>query len=335
MPLSKPVTMSLNAWRTIFGEDTKVENWAKEKYLSKIHTEVNRERGPGWVQLSGHRSVVVSESLDFPEPRRGILLKGGCDLPSVFTAAPLMRDDIRGTVAMARHIWGTGGNRSDQILQTLDGVDPDKVAETREMLKIGPDYFEPSFFDPTFPVPQIPEAGDFPKSVVVMGIATDETRQMYRHKEHGFIIDPGGWWLNQDLGRVLKDLDTVDWFRANFERVGRLSVDEFKSNTRRLVSEIRSRMGSQVIFYNALALDPANPTHNYQLVKTAHAARRREFTIALAELSAELNFSIVDIDRILKNMGVEEQVDFAHFPVDRMGPIGAEVHRILEAIDFV
>ncbi|MGF1618498.1 MAG: hypothetical protein ACFCU2_11940, partial [Acidimicrobiia bacterium] len=78
-----------------------------------------------------------------------------------------------------------------------------------------------------------------------------------------------------------------------------------------------------------------NPTHNYQLVKTAHAARRREFTIALAELSAELNFAIVDIDRILKNMGVEEQVDFAHFPVDRMGPIGVEVHRILKAIDFV
>jgi hypothetical protein len=89
MPLSKPVTMSLKAWRTVFGEDTKVENWVKEKYLSKIHTEVKRERGPGWVQLSGHRSVVVSESMEFPEPRRGILLKGGCDLPSVFTAAPL------------------------------------------------------------------------------------------------------------------------------------------------------------------------------------------------------------------------------------------------------
>ncbi|MEX2133607.1 MAG: hypothetical protein WEB67_05645 [Acidimicrobiia bacterium] len=296
---------------------------------------MKRERGPGWVQLSGHRSVIVSESMEFPEPRRGILLKGGCDLPSVFTAAPLMREDIKGTVAIARHIWGTGGNRSDQILQTLDGVDPEKVAETREMLKLSEHYFAPTFFDPTFAVPQIPEAGEFPKSVVVMAIGTDETRQMYRHKEHGFIIDPGGWWLNQDLGRVLKDLDTVDWFRANFERVGRLSVDEFKANTRRLIGEIRSRMGSEVMFYNTLALDPANPTHNYQLVKTAHAARRREFTIALAELSAELNFAIVDIDRILKNMGVEEQVDFAHFPVDRMGPIGAEVHRILKTIEFV
>lgn len=335
MPLSKPVTMSLKAWRSVFGEDTKIENWVKVKYLTKIHTEVKTERGPGWVQINGHRSVVVSESLDFPEPRRGILLKGGCDLPSVFTAAPLMREGINGTVAIARHIWGTGGNRSDQILQTLDGVDPEKVAETREMLKLNEHYFEPTFFDPTFTTPQVPEAGEFPKTVVVMAIGTDETRQMYRHKEHGFIIDPGGWWLNQDLGRVLKDLDTVEWFRSNFERIGRLTVEEFKSNTRRLVGEIRSRIGAEVMFYNALALDPANPTHNYQLVKTAHAARRREFTIALAELSAELDFAIVDIDRILKNMGVEEQVDFAHFPVDRMGPIGAEVYRILKAVDFV
>jgi hypothetical protein len=34
-------------------------------------------------------------------------------------------------------------------------------------------------------------------------------------------------------------------------------------------------------------------------------------------------------------MGVEEQVDFAHFPVDRMMPIGAELYRILQSIDTV
>ncbi len=335
MPLSKPVVASLKAWRSVFGEDTKIENWVKDKYLNRIETEVKKERGPGWVQFSGRRSVVLSESEDFPEPRRGILLKGGCDLPSVFTAAPLMRGEIKGTIAISRHIGGTGGNRSDQILQTLEGVDAEAVAETRKMLNLGADYFEPTFFDPTFTVPQMPEAGSFPKNIVVMGIATDETRQMYRHREHGFIIDPGGWWLNQDLGRVLKDLDKVEWFRSNFKRVGRLTVDQFKDNTTKLVKEIENRMGSQVIFYNTLALDPASPIHNYQLVKTAHAARRREFTIALAELSAELGFSVVDIDRILKNMGVDEQVDFAHFPVDRMAPIGVEVHRILKGTQFI
>ena len=335
MPLSKTVTTSLKAWRSVFGEGTKIENWVKDRYLTKIQTEVKKESGPGWVQYSGARAVILSESDDFPEPRRGILLKGGCDLPSVFTAAPLMREGLKGTVAISRHIGGTGGNRSDQILQALDGVDQEKVAETRRMLQLNRDYFEPTFFEPTFTVRNMPEAGSFPKDVVVMAIGTDETRQMYQHREHGFIIDPGGWWLNQDLGRVLKDLDTVEWFRTNFKRIGRLSLDEFKSNTTRLVAEIDARMGSKILFYNSLALDPASPVHNYQLVKTAHAARRREFTIGLAELSAELGFSIVDIDRILKTMGVEEQVDFAHFPVDRMGPIGAEVFRILKGIDFI
>ncbi|MEN8239409.1 MAG: hypothetical protein ABFR53_09435, partial [Actinomycetota bacterium] len=221
MPLPKQVTAALKGWRSVFGEGTKIELYIKKKYLSRIETEIKKESGPGWVQYSGRRSVVISESDDFPEPRRGILLKGGCDLPSVFTAAPLMRDGIKGTVAISRHIGGTGGNRSDQILQTLDDLDPEAIAQASSMLKMSDDYFEPTFFSKTFRVPQMPRAGEFPKSLVVMRISTDETRQMYRHREHGFLADPGGWWLNQDLGRVLEDRDTVDWFRKNFKRVGR------------------------------------------------------------------------------------------------------------------
>ncbi len=335
MPLPKSVNVSLKAWRTVFGTDTRIENWVKDKYLTRIDQEVKKEKGPGWVQYSGVNYVVVSESDEFPEPRRGILLKGGCDLPSVFTAAPLMRGEIKGTLAISRHIGGTGGNRSDQILQTLDDLDAGALAETREKLKLGRDYFEPTFFDKTFSIRHMPQAGEFPKDLVIMGISTDETRQMYRHKEHGFIIDPGGWWLNQDLNKVLDDLSTVEWFRKNFQRVGRLTIDDFKSNHTRLVNEIRNRMGSEVMFYNTLVLDPANPIHNYQLVKASHSMRRREFIIALWELSAELNFPVVDIDRILKTMGVDEQVDFAHFPVDRMGPIGAEVYRILQETKFI
>ncbi|MEN8238282.1 MAG: hypothetical protein ABFR53_03660 [Actinomycetota bacterium] len=335
MPLPKSVTAALKSWRSVFGEGTKVESFVKQRYLNRIETEIKKESGPGWVQYSGRRSVVVSESDDFPEPRRGILLKGGCDLPSVFTAAPLMREGIHGTIAISRHIGGTGGNRSDQILQTLDALDPDAIAETAEMLELGDDYFKPTFFTKTFRVPQMPDAGEFPKNLIVMGISTDETRQMYRHREHGFVADPGGWWLNQDLGRVLDDRETVDWFRRNFKRVGRLSPDEFRKYNMRLVQEIRERVGAQVMYYNTMVLDPDNPTHNYQLVKTAHSVRRREFTIALAELSRDLDFPIVDVDRILKMSGVSEQVDFAHFPVDRMIPIGAEVYRILEATDLL
>ncbi len=329
MPLAKPVTMALSTWRTVFGENTKIENWVKHRYLNSVEKELRRESGPGWVQYSGKRAVVVSESDDFPEPRRGILLKGGCDLPSVYTAAPLLREGIKGTIAISRHIGGTGGNRSDQILQTLDIQPSEALEETKRVLDMGHDYYEPTLFAPTFRLREMPEIGEFPKNLIILSIASDETRQMYRHREAGFLADPGGWWLNQDLDRVLDDLDTVTWFRKNFTRVGRMSLEDFTTNNTRLVKEIRERTGAQVMYYNSLVLDPANPTHNYQLVKTAHSVRRREFLIALAEMSAALDFPVIDVDRILKTAGVEEQVDFAHFPVDRMAPIGAEVYRIL------
>jgi hypothetical protein len=334
MPLPKPVNVALRTWRSVFGEDTKIENWVKDRYLTSMENEVRKESGPGWVQYSGRRFAIVSESDEFPEPRRGVLLKGGCDLPSVFTAAPLLREGIKGTIAITRHIGGTGGNRSDQILQTLDDISPEAIAETSEMLKMGPDYFQPTFFEPTFTVRGMPEAGTFTKDLVIMSIASDETRQMYRHREHGFLADPGGWWLNQDLDRVLDDLTAVEWFRKNFRRVGRMSVDDFRKNNARLVQEVRDRLGGHIVYYNSLVLYPANPTHNYQLVKTAHSTRRREFAIALAELSQEMDVPIVDVDRILKNAGVEEQVDFAHFPVDRMAPIGAEVYRVMKVLEL-
>lgn len=336
MPLTKPVQIALKSWRSVFGENTKIENWVKERYLDSIEKQVSKESGPGWVQFSGRRFVIVSESEDFPEPHRGVVLKGGCDLPSVYTAAPLLREGIEGTIAIARHFGGTGGNRADQILQTLDGVSEEEVAETREMLQLPKSYFDPTFFQPTFHVPHMPEAGTFTKDVVILSTGSDVTRQMYRHREHGFMVDPGGWWLNQDLGKVLDDLDTIEWFRKNFVRVGRMSLEEFRKANDRLVREIRSHMnGAHVMYYNQLVLDPANPTHNFQLVNTSHSVRRREFGIALAELSQELGFPIVDIDRILKTLGVEEQVDFAHFPVDRMAPIGVEVHRLMKAVGFV
>jgi len=334
MPLSKPVNKALKTWRSMFGEGTKIENWVKERYLTSVENEMRKESGPGWVQYSGRRFVVVSESDEFPEPRRGVLLKGGCDLPSVFTAGPLLREGIKGTIAISRHIGGTGGNRSDQILQTLEDLDPAAIAETREMLNMSEDYFSPTFFDPTFKINRLPEAGEFPKDIVILSIASDETRQMYRHRREGFITDPGGWWLNQDLDRVLENQHVVEWFRTTFKRIGRMSVDDFRKNNSRLVHEIRDRLGAEVMYYNTMGLDPANPTHNYQLVKTAHSVRRREFNIALAELSQELGFPIVDVDRILKTAGIDEQVDFAHFPVDRMAPLGAEAYRIMKDIQL-
>lgn len=336
MPLPGFVKAGLSAWRFVAGDETSVEQWAKKRYLHYVSSQLRKDRGRDWVQWSGRRFTIVSEAEDLPEPRRGIVLQGGCDLPSMFTIAPIIRQNIRGTVAIAKLTsGGAGRHRMDQIVQTLTPIPAVHTKAVTENLKLRQDYFEPILFNERFSIPAHPEFGVYPQTVVVMSIATDLTRTAYAHNVHDFTVDPGGWWLNQSLDRVLDDLSAVDWFRSTFRSVGKLSVEAFQESIAIVVCELKRRVGSKVMVYNSLVIDPGNQTHNYQLIKNPHSTRRRRFAVALAEASRALDFHIVDVDRILKTEGVKEQIDFAHFPIERMAPIGEEAVRILSEMDVV
>lgn len=336
MPFPKYVQAGADAFRKVVGEDSRLESWVRRRYRKRVATRVEKKSGPGWVQWSGRAFTVVSESEDLPEPRRGIVLQGGCDVPSMFTVAPLIRDSIEGTIAIAKTAsGGASRHRMDQLVQTLEDIDPEVTAETREQLHLTEDYFRPHLFQPTFTIRGMPELGTFPQNVVVLSIAADTTRTAYRHREHGFMVDPGGWWLNHSLDGVLQDLSAVEWFRANFKAAGKEPLDVFDTSIRRVVTELDNRASSKVMVYNTLVIEPGNPVHNYQLVKKPHSARRREFIITLAEAAADLGFAVVDIDRILKSGGVQEQVDFAHFPVEKTVPIGEDAVSILKDMEIL
>ena len=75
--------------------------------------------------------------------------------------------------------------------------------------------------------------------------------------------------------------------------------------------------------------------HRESPSRKSQTLRRREFDQALWELADKHDFRVMDIDRILKMEGVEEQVDFAHFPVERMGPIADEAYRILRDLEVL
>jgi hypothetical protein len=331
------MTYGLRLWRAMAGRDSSVERALKRRYRETQGGRISRKVGPNFVQHGGKNFVVIESRRD-PEPRVGIVLRGGCDLPSMFAAAPFIQPDLQGTVAIFKQ--GTGGDlgahRSDQILQTLKDIPADVTETVRERLRLEPSYFSPHLFeDKDFEIDGFPEFGRFPKSVVALSIGSDLVRTMYRQREYGFLVDPGGFWLNQLVDRVIPDPTVAKWFKDNFESVGKISLAESRENYRQIIPMIRERTGAEVIMYNTLVVDPGSATHNYQLLNPALSARRRKFQLALMELSAELDFPILDVDRILKRQGVQEQVDFAHVPFSQMQPIGREAHRILTELEVV
>lgn len=316
----------LRLWRGFAGEDTRLERVLRRHYKSvRRHYRTVRSRID--------QEVVGENYLLFwarsrEKTRVGIYLKGGCHLRTIFACKTMIQPDLNGTCC----IFNDGeiaGARSDFILQTLSDMPQETLDQIFAKLDIPEHYFRPKLFERTFFVPGLRELDEFPKSVVFFSTASDLTRNIYRHRETGILVDPGGWWLTQPMERVLGDLSSLGWFRENFENIGRIDVQTFASNYEKIIDLVRKRTGAHVIVFNVPTVEPGNLTHNYQFVRNPLVRRAWEFNVALAELSRKLDFPIVDLDRILKKAGVGGQKDFAHFSTDLIPVVAKEAFAVM------
>jgi hypothetical protein len=279
-----------------------------------------------------HGNYVLLTNESCPGNRVGIYARGGCDLRLLFGLAPFIRrQGFNGNCCFYREGFASD-SRSDLVLQTLKNLPKDMVQPVIDKLHLGVSYFKPSLFEKTFTLPGMEHLGEFPKTVVIISIGPDVIRTVYRHRKHGFLTDPGGGWLNQSMEKVLNDLSAVSWFRENFESIGMIPLEESVANYTRIIKILRERIGGHLLVLNTLTLEPGSLTHNYQFVKDLYTTRRRELNIALVEMSRQLDFSVIDLDRVLKRAGTTKQVDFGHPPPETYPLISQEVYRIIHEL---
>ena len=315
---------AVGLYRSALGSNTRLDRMVREQRTQK---RLHRQTTAAVSTLADRRltrrdtSIVVESGVE--GPRQGIFLYGGCDLQAMLAIPDDVVADIEGTLAVVESTLRISGTRSDVLLQTLEGIPDDVLAETREHLTLHPDYFRPVVFEPTFEVPGSDHL-PFKKVLTVLSSGSDVVRPVYRHREHGFLIDPGGMWLEGQMLDVPAQKAVRAYMTKHFESIGRVTVDEYKENYRRLIPEIKRRTGGEVAVFNTLTVEPGDRTHNYQLRKAPEGQRRRRFVLALTELSDELDFYVIDVDRALKREGVQGQVDFAHFPKEKFATVAAE-----------
>lgn len=265
--------------------------------------------------------------------RIGIYALGACDLPSIFAAKPLIAAQLDGTCAIIK-IGGVADARSDFLLQALDPPEPRVFGQAVSRLRLPADTFDARVFKPTFRIPDLTGLGDFPKTVTVLSIASDLSRTLYRHNEHGYLLDPGAFWFKQDMAQATAARRTMEWVKESFTSVGTLDPDEFQTHFGKVVS-LLNETGTTVIVYNMCVVNPGDLSYTYEYRRNPPAMRRMEFNGLLAEMAAKYGLSVVNVDRILKREGIQEQVDFAHFPLARIQPIGNEFYRILREREVV
>lgn len=316
----------LRVLRKIIGGNAFLEHFLKNLYITAKSTIEKKYIGPNFVVFwSGSQKT----------KRLGIYVKGSCDLVSIFSCQPFIHNVLHGTCCILREgaVWDS---RSDFLLQTLQHFPQEWLEPVSKKLKLPHEYFKQSqLFKKSMAVSWCNDLEEFPKDVIFLSIGPDVIRTLYKHREHGFLVDPGGWWFNQSMNNVLSDLSVASWFRENFVNIGRISVDGFIENFTKIIQLLKNHTDAHILMLNALSVEPGNPTYNYQFVKNLLAVRAREFNLALVELSRKFDISIVDVDCVLKKAGINNQVDYAHFPPELYPFVAKEAFRIMMDLEVV
>jgi hypothetical protein len=317
--MAKVVQSAWQAWRTMVGREPAIARLLGQPYRWIRGRMARTSKGDNFITFWSHRAR---------ERRIGIYLRGSCDLVSIFFCQPLIQQRLRGTCCILREGLASD-SRSDLLLQTLQDFPQEWLEPVMARLKLPIHYFQPRFFEKSFAVERDLGREEFPKTVICLSIASDVSRTVYRHRQHGFLVDPGEWWLKESTAKVLGDLPTVMWFWENFVSIGKLSVEDFAANFARVIALLKQNTAAQILVFNTLTDDSTHPSEPAQDERQTQMARRRVFNAKLEELSRQLGFHIVDVDRILKRAGLGMKGNAIDFPPEREEPTSHEAFRAI------
>jgi hypothetical protein len=163
---------------------------------------------------------------------------------------------------------------------------------------------------------------DAPADVVVLSIQSAATNALVRHRRDGWLLLP------DDLESW--DAESRGYLARECEYAGLVPIDAALARLEQLIIAIEDRLGAQVLVYNLSPITPGERTHCWIGADDSLALRVRAFNLGLAQLSARMGFSIVDVDRIAACAGAERiKVDLMHLTAEGWRLVAEEVVRIL------
>lgn len=168
---------------------------------------------------------------------------------------------------------------------------------------------------------------DDPVDVVVLSMQSAITNSLVRHRSEGWLFLPDALetW----------DVDSRAYLERECVNAGLAELEPTLARLEKLVRAVEEKLSAHVLVYNVSPVLPGERIHCWAGAEDSLGLRVRRFNLALAELSAELGFSIVDVERICASAGADRlKVDLFHLTAEGWRLLAEEVVRILEDRGF-
>jgi hypothetical protein len=177
---------------------------------------------------------------------------------------------------------------------------------------------------PFTPAAQFSDAAFTSKyAALVLSVQADLFVPLLRHRTLEYLMHPYelSRWPAADL----------DWLKSTFSCEPAPVAERSIEDLARVIGRYRRSSNAPILVFNVSSVVPGETIHSYQGVGDATSQRIRRLNCALVDASAELGFSIVDVDRVFAEHGARRlKFDPIHFNAEGCRLVCEEVVRILD-----
>lgn len=200
--------------------------------------------------------------------------------------------------------------RSDALLESSGAV-PEELAESG--MPLGPYPLPAQFGSSLF---------NSDADAFVLSIQPEICNRLVRHRRDGYLFFP--------YNRQAWQADQLAWVKSSFVDARFLEPEESMANLQKVIERIRVRSSSPILVYNVSSFVPGERVHCHTGVDDLFSTRVKRFNIALVELSRQTGISVIDVDRLLAELGCARMMyDSLHFNADGCRAVAGEVVRVL------
>ncbi len=136
-----------------------------------------------------------------------------------------------------------------------------------------------------------------PWDIVVFSIRSDLVSSIWKHRQAGYWFAPPSDWRQRWTPAQQA------WFQASFEECGQLPTAQVSDSLRQLVPAIKERVGAHLIVFTTSSYDPADHIHAYAGRAETPVERIHRLNLTLIQLSTDEGISLIDVDRIIAELG--------------------------------
>ena len=208
--------------------------------------------------------------------------------------------------------------RSDLALQQLAGLEVPQDLRGQGF----PNDFVASHFHS-----RIFDAG---ADIIVLSLIPEMHNQPWKHNDAGYLLVPPQDW------RSSWSPSQQDWLNHNFSPLGQQTAEDFKEHFTRLMHLLKGQTEAHVILFGCSNVDPQDHTYKYHGHSTDTPSQRADrFNLAMFELSHAEGLSVIDVDRLVAELGARRNVSaLFHYSPEVHAAICAEFLAVIEDVGF-